>query len=123
MEISTGVIIAVCTTGATALGWLVNKYTSSLGHQIRDVGQAAASAAAMAEKVDERRREDVTALHHALGEHRDRDEAIHREVMQSTNEQTRTLGQIHAYLERALGDRPTREEVRGMVELRQGAKR
>lgn len=107
---------------ATVIGVLTKLLYSTIGHRISAASQAAASAAAAAEKVEERRREDSIALHARLGEHIDRDVEMHERLMQTMQAQTQAIGQMHASLERALGERPTRDEVSRLIELSQGAR-
>ncbi len=123
MEINSAFAVPLGVAGLTGIGWLIAKVYNSIGHRIANVDQTASAAARLAAQCDDRRRDDVTVLFKALGDHRDRDEAVHRDVMTSMNEQTRTLGMIHAGLEKALGDRPTRDEVTRIVELSQGRAR
>lgn len=102
------------------LGWLGQRVYRGLGHAINNAKQDAANASTLAEKADNQRREDVTAIHSKIDKHIEEDGGVHRQLLQEATEQTRIMGQIHASLERALGDRPTRAEVRDMIELHQG---
>lgn len=105
---------------ATAFGWLLNRLYRNIGHRISDASQAAAAATAAVALVEERRRNDTIALHGKLDGHIERDIEMHGQVLEAMREQTSKLGDIHSSIEKALGDRPTRDEVNHLIELHQG---
>lgn len=107
---------------ATIIGWCANKVYGNLSHRITSASHAAASASAAVEKSEERRRQDVIAIHKRIEEHAEEDRRTFAAVNAAINENTSMLGHIHADLQKALGDRPTRDEVNRLIELHQGAK-
>lgn len=107
---------------AAIMGWLMNRVYRGVHHRINDVAQTAASAAAEARAVEERRQRDTIAVHGKLDSHIQRDIEMHGEMMSVMRAQTETLGRIHASLEHALGERPTRDEVHQISKLYQGRK-
>lgn len=119
MEVDSTSVAAGGGALATLLGVLTRLLYRAIGHRISTAEQTAASAARAAEKVEERRREDSISLHQRLGEHIDRDVEMHGLLRATMQEQTSKLGDIHASLERALGERPTRDEVNRLIELHQ----
>jgi biopolymer transport protein ExbB/TolQ len=118
VALDSGIIGWLGTIIAAVFAWLLNRYHRSIGHRISSASAAAAAAAAAAALVEDRRREDTTDLHRKLDAHISRDVDIHERLLTAITEQTRTLGSIHASLERELGSRPTREEVREMMQRR-----
>jgi hypothetical protein len=104
------------------LGWLGRRVYAGLGHAIKNAQQVAATATAAAKAADDNRREDTNTIHEKLDKHIAEDGGVHRQLLTEATEQTKIMGQIHASLERALGERPTRSEVRDMIELHQGRK-
>lgn len=105
MEVDNKTAVAAGGILATVVGWCVNKLYGGLSHRINNAQNAANTAAKLAADVEQRRREDVTALHERIGEHIEKDHVMHDKVLTK-------LGDIHADVQRALGDRPTREEMR-----------
>lgn len=99
----------------TLFGWLGKRLYGNLGHRITAASQAAVAATSAVALVEDRRRQDTTALHAKLDGHIERDIDMHGLVLGAMREQTDKLGDIHASLERALGERPTREEVYRIV--------
>lgn len=105
---------------AGAFGWLIARVYKALGHRINEAHATANSAVTLATQVEQRRRDDVKDVHHKLDGHIQRDIEAHGELMSVMREQTNKLSEIHTALVRDLGERPTRAEVQGMIELRQG---
>lgn len=97
------------------LAWLGKRVFASLGHSIANAKNAANLAAKLATDADALRRQDVNAIHTKLDRHIDKANESHAMLLNHMGEQTKMLGTIHAQLERALGERPTRQEVRDLV--------
>jgi low affinity Fe/Cu permease len=104
---------------AAIFGWLLRMLYRAIGHRITAASQAASSAAATALAVEERRRNDIKDVHEKLDGHIARDIDMHEQVLGAMHAQTSKLGDIHAAIEKALGERPTRDEVNRLIELHQ----
>ena len=117
-----GLIGFIAMVALGLLGWLGQRVYRGLGHAIKNAQQAAANAAGAAVEADRLRREGDNAIHAKLDHHIDRDGETHQELLKTMGEQGQLLGKIHAQLERALGERPTRTEVRDMVRDMHGVK-
>lgn len=116
MEVDGKTAAAAGLSVATLLGILTRLLYGAIGHRITSASHAAAAAAAAAEKVEERRRTDTIALHERIEAHAQEDRAMFGQVMQAISEQTEKLGDIHSDVQKALGDRPTRDEVQEMFQ-------
>lgn len=100
-----GIVAAAFASVVGGIGWLWTKVYNSLGHRINNARQAATSANALAVKVGDN-----------LVAHMQRDEEMHAKVLEAMTKQTEKLGDIHAALQRDLGDRPTRDEMRELFQ-------
>jgi hypothetical protein len=122
MEVDKGVLAALAAPVLAGAGWMVNKIWRGIGHRIANAEHAAAAASVAVEAVEARRREDVIALQKGFSEHIARDVDMHERLLEAMSDQTSKLGEIHVSLTRALGDRPTRDEVVRLIELHQAAR-
>lgn len=122
MEVDGKTVAAGAGAFATLLGVLTRLLYGAIGHRITGAEQAAASAAAAAERVEARRREDSIDIHRKMDAAISRATDSHDLLIGALTRQGETLGEIHASLQQALGERPTRDEVTRLIQLHQGSK-